>query len=192
MNLRNAAKLCIWALIGLTIFSQESPVSVARAQEQDNVPKASPEMQHLQRLYLGTWDFTETYGKTSFSPNGGSDVGVYTSEPGPGGNSILNRFHSKGSVGEFEGMLVMTWDPKDKAYKSYVFGNASPGCVTQTGQFEGEDLVFRSEFATEGMKLKMRNVTRLAEAGKIVSEQFIGTEGAAEKLLVRVEAKKRQ
>ena len=139
MNLRNAAKLCFWALIGLTIFSQESPVGVARAQEQDNVPKASPEMQHLQKLYLGTWDFTETYGKTSFSPNGGSDVGVYTSEPGPGGNSILNRFHSKGSVGEFEGMLVMTWDPKDKAYKSYVFGNAFPGCVTQTGQFEGED-----------------------------------------------------
>src|SRR5205814_8285473 len=64
MNLRNAAKLCFWALIGLTIFSQESPVGVARAQEQDNVPKASPEMQHWQKLYLGTSDFTETYGTT--------------------------------------------------------------------------------------------------------------------------------
>jgi hypothetical protein len=42
-------------------------------------PGVSPEMERLQRFYLGTWDYTETY------PNGGVNTGVYTSEVGPGG-----------------------------------------------------------------------------------------------------------
>jgi hypothetical protein len=90
---------------------------------------------------------TETYTKTPFSPQGGSDTGLCTSEPGPGGNLIVNRFHSHGAVGDFEGPLVMTSDRKEKAYKSYVFGNGFPGCVVQTGQFEGDALVFRCDFA---------------------------------------------
>jgi hypothetical protein len=57
-----------------------------------------PEMQRLSKLYSGTWEYTETYPKS-----GAVNTGVYTSEPGPGGNSIFNRFHSKGPAGEFEG-----------------------------------------------------------------------------------------
>ena len=87
-------------------------------------------------------------------------------------------------------MLVITWDPKDEAYKSYVFGSEFSGCVVQTGQFEGDALVFRSEFAAGGMKLKLRNVTQLSAAGKILSEQYVTAEGAPEKLMVRVEAKR--
>ena len=164
---------------------------VGKRAEQDAEQKASPEMERLKKLYLGAWDYTETYTKTPFAPQGGSDTGVYTSEPGPGGNSIVNRFHSHGALGDFEGLLVMTWDPKEKAYKSYVFGNGFPGCVVQTGQFEGDVLVFRSEFAVEGQKMKLRNVTRVSGVGKIVSEQYIATQESTEVLMVRVDAKKR-
>ena len=31
----------------------------------------------------------------------------------------------------------MTWDPKEKAYKAYAFGNDFPGVLVETGQFEG-------------------------------------------------------
>jgi hypothetical protein len=148
-------------------------------------------MDRLKKLYLGSWDYTETYAKTPFYPQGGSDTGVYTSELGPGGNSIVNRFHSRGAVGDFEGLLVMTWDPKVKAYNSYVFGNGFPGCVVQTGQFEGDALVFRSDFAAEGVKVQLRNVTRVSAVGKIVSEEYIATEGSPEVLMMRVDAKKR-
>ena len=86
------------------------------AQEEKPPSLPVPEMQRLSKLYLGTWEYTETYAK------GGVNTGVYTSELGPGGNSIMNRFHSKGPVGESEGVIVMTWDPKEKAYKAYVFG----------------------------------------------------------------------
>jgi hypothetical protein len=142
-------------------------------------------MDRLKSLYLGTWDYTEKY------QNGGSGSGVYTSELGPGGNSILNRFHSKGPVGDFDGLLVMTWDPQEKTYKSYAFGNEFPGCIVQTGQFEGDALLFRSDFAAEGMHVKLRNVTHVVSPGQIVSEEYLAPDGAAQTLFVRVKAKKR-
>lgn len=54
---------------------------------------------------------------------------MYTSKLEPGGNSLLNAFHSPGPVGDFEGALVMTWDAREKAYKAYVFGNDFPGAL---------------------------------------------------------------
>src|SRR5262249_8278477 len=105
-------------------------------QEQKPPTLPVPEMQRLSRLYAGRWEYTETYPKS-----GAVNTGVYTSEPGPGGNSIFNRFHSKGPAGEFEGAIVMTWDPREKAYKSYTFGNGFPGTLVATGQWERDVLV---------------------------------------------------
>src|SRR5467141_2789246 len=148
------------------------------------------EMDRL-KFYLGEWEYTETYPKSGFSPNGGKNTGVYTSKLGPGGNSLINTFHSQGPVGDFEGLLVMTWDAREKAYKAYAFGNDFPGALVETGTFEGDALVFRSEFPVEGAKLKLRNVTRLTAPGKIESEEYMAMKDAPESLLVRVEAKKR-
>jgi len=127
MNKKLAAMALFCMLVGLAVFSLEAPARVGGARAQGGGVKASPEMERLQKMYLGTWDYTETYAKTAMSPDGGSGAGVYTSELGPGGNSILNRFHSKGNAGDYDGMLVMTWDPKEKAYKSFVFGNGFHG-----------------------------------------------------------------
>ena len=147
----------------------------------------------MERLnfYLGDWDYTETYPKSAFTPNGGKNTGVYTSKLGPGGNSLINTFHSQGPVGDFEGLLVMTWDPKEKAYKAYVFGNDFPGAVVESGQFEEEALVLRSELSAAGATMKLRNVTRVTAPGKLVSEEYMAMKDAPESLLVRVEAKKR-
>jgi hypothetical protein len=156
-------------------------------------PAVKPGAAEMERLkfYLGEWDYTETYPKSAFSPNGGKNTGVYTSKLGPGGNSLINTFHSQGPVGDFEGLQVMTWDAREKAYKAYVFGNDFPGAMVETGQFEGDALVYRSEFPVEGATLKLRNVTRLTGAGTLVSEEFMAMKDAPEALLVRVEAKKR-
>src|SRR4029077_12295097 len=86
------------------------------------------EMERL-KFYLGEWDYTETYPKSPFSPNGGKNTGVYTSKLGPGGQSLVNTFHSQGPVGDFEGLLIITWDAHEKAYKAYVFGNDFPGAL---------------------------------------------------------------
>jgi len=167
----------------------------ARQQEKssDNhaaVSKSTPEMDRL-KFYLGEWDYTETYPKSAMYPAGAKNTGVYTSKLGPGGNSLLNGFHSQGPAGDFEAVLVMTWDAKEKAYKAYVFGNDFPGAVVETGQFEGDALVFRSEFTSGATTMKLRNVTRVVGSGKLVSEEFMQLKDAPVSLIVRVEAIKR-
>ena len=149
---------------------------------------AAPEMQRLQKFYLGTWEYTEAYPKSPFAPNGGQNTGTYTSELGPGGNSLINRFHSQGPVGDFEGLLIMTWDPKEKAYKSYIFGNDFPGSVVETGNFEGDALVFHGEMTVRDSKITMRNSSRIDEKGKMTSEEYSAMGAAPESLLVRVVA----
>ena len=156
-------------------------------------PQAKPGAAEMERLkfYLGEWDYTETYPKSAFFPNGGKNTGMYTSKLGPGGNSLINTFHSQGPVGDFEGLLIMTWDAKEKAYKAYAFGNDFPGAVVETGQFEGDALVYRTEFSSGGATIKLRNVTHVTAPGSLVSEEFMAVKDAPEKLLVRVEAKKK-
>ncbi len=73
----------------------------------------------------------------------------------------------------------------------FVVGSDFPGALVETGQFEGDTLVYRSEFPMEGANLKLRNSTRLTGPGTLASEQFVAMKDAPEKLLVHVEAKKR-
>ena len=164
------------------------PAAIAQEQKPPALPL--PEMQRLSTLYVGTWTYTENYPKSPMLPNGAVNTGVYTSELGPGGNSIFNRFHSKGPVGEFEGVLVMTWDPGEKLYKAFAFGDF-PGVILETGQFEGDSLVFRGEFSAGTKKFAIRNVTKFSGDGKLTSEEYSSANGGPEKLLVRVEATKK-
>jgi hypothetical protein len=183
------------AVLAIAALAIGSAATLAKRQEksaaQNSAPKpGAAEMERL-KFYVGEWTYTETYEKTPGIPNGGVDTGVYTSKLGPGGNSLVNTFHSQGPIGDFEGLLILTWDPKEKAYKQYAFGNGFPGAIIETGQFEGDALVFRGEFSMEGAKIAVRNSTRLVSPGKIVSDEFMSMGGAAETLFLRVEAKKK-
>jgi hypothetical protein len=164
----------------------------ARDKQASNTPsapaaEAKPGAAEMKRLgfYVGNWTYTETYPKS-----GAKNTGVYISKPGPGGNSLVNTFHSKGPVGDFEGMLVLTWDLAESKYKAYVFGDAFPGAIVETGAFEGDKLVFRGEIPAGGAKLAIRNVTWLEPSGKLISEEYMSRNGGAETLLVKVEASK--
>jgi len=163
----------------------------SEAQEGKPPSLPTPEMQKLSKLYLGTWIYTETYPKSPVAPNGGVNTGVYTSELGPGGNSIFNHFHSKGPIGEFDGTIVMTWDLKEKLYKAYVFGDSFPSAVAETGQWENDALVYRFELSMGPTKIALRNVTKFLPDGKLTSEEFTSVNGAPETLLVHVEAVKK-
>jgi hypothetical protein len=167
---------------GLGMVRQNSETKSTQPAE----AKAKPGAAEMKRLdfYLGQWTYTETY------PKGGVNHGVYTSKPGPGGNSLLNTFHSQGPVGDFEGMLVYTWDLTEGKYKAYLFSGDFPGAVVETGEFEGEKLVFHGEIGAGSAKIQLRNVTWMASPEKLISEAYMGRAGAPEKLLVRVEATK--
>lgn len=154
------------------------------AQERPKTPE--PEMQRLSNHYVGIWRYTERYG------NGVENTGVYTSTLGPGGNSIVNRFHSQGPAGEFEGLLVMTWDAQEKSYKEYVFGETFPGAIVETGRWEGDSLTFRANLTFGGGKVALRNTTRFPSDSTITSEQFSSAAGGPEALIVHVEARRKR
>ena len=174
----------LWAALQEKTAEKPAPAAAQAAK-----PGAA-EMDRL-KFYLGEWDYTETYPKSTFSPNGGKNTGMYTSKLGPGGNSLINSFHSQGPVGDFEGLLVLTWNSPEKTYKEYVFSGDFPGALVETGAFEGDALVFRVEIPMGGATMKLRNVTRVTGPSTLVSEQLSSMNGAPEKLFVRVEAKKR-
>jgi hypothetical protein len=178
------------ALVASAAFSHVGNQDTEKKQGTEKSVQAKPGAAEMKRLgfYVGNWTYTETYPKSAMAPEGATNTGVYTSKLGPGGNSLLNTFHSKGPVGEFEGMLVMTWDLAEQKYKMYVFGDGFPGAIVETGAFEGDKLVFRREIPAGGAKLQIRNVTWLEPSGKLISEQYMSRNGAPEKLLVRVEA----
>jgi len=180
-----AVLLLVIAVLTLMFFHSAAAAQEARPQ----LPL--PEMQKLSKLYVGRWEYTETYPKSPMAPNGGTNTGVYTSELGPGGNSIFNHFHSKGPVGEFDGTIVMVWDPKEKSYKAYVFGDSFPSAVVETGQWEADALVYRFELNMGPTKIGLRNVTKFLPDGKLTSEEFTSVNGAPESLLVHVDAAKK-
>src|SRR5262249_17440341 len=183
-----------WAISILTVsvlalFATSALVSHHGAAQEAKPPSLPlPEMQRLSKLYVGSWTYTETYPKSARMPNRRVNTRLYTSELGPGGNSIINRVHSKGSVGEFEGILIMTWDPKERAYKAFALGDSFPGALVEIGQWEGDAVVYRSEFSVGSTKLALRNSTKFPPDGKLISEQFTSANGAPEILLVHVEA----
>jgi hypothetical protein len=183
------AAISIALALSVPLWAAVQEKTAEKAAAAPAIPGAA-EMERL-KFYLGEWDYTETYPKSAFAPNGGKNTGVYTSKLGPGGQSLVNSFHSQGSVGDFEGLIVMTWDAREKAYKAYVFGNGIPGAVVETGQFEGDALVYRFEFPVEGGSVKLRNVTKVTGPGALVSEEYSAMKDGPEMLLVHVEAKKR-
>jgi hypothetical protein len=179
-------------LVGAILLASVAAILLARnsaAQEGKPPSLPLPEMQRLSKLFVGRWEYTETYPKTPLNANGEVNTGLYTSELGPGGNSIINRFHSKGPVGEFEGVIVMTWDPKEKAYKEYFFSDTSPAAVIEMGQWDA--LVYRLEFSAGESKFTLRNSTKFLSGEKLTSDQYSSVNGAPEKLLVHVEAVKK-
>jgi hypothetical protein len=180
---RTKCALCAATLFAIAFAGPG--VARMRAAPTISAPQAeaspSPEMAKLIKLYRGTWDYTESYAKTTEMPNGGENTGVYSSELGPGSMSILNRFHSKGPAGDYEGFMIMTWDAKEKAYKEYLVGNGIPGAVISTGQFEGDTLIFRTTFTMGDKSYLIRNETHLDAKGLLISDEFIGTPAPGEK-----------
>src|SRR5580692_4051397 len=168
---RMIATIFAAVLLGLPLWAAPQEKTAEKPAAAQPPRPGLAEMERL-KFYLGEWDYTETYPKSAFSPDGGKNTGVYTSKLGPGGNSLVNSFHSQGPIGDFEGLIVMTWDAREKAYKAYVFGNGIPGAVVETGQFEGDALVYRFEFPAEGGSVKLRNVTRVTGPGTLVSEEY--------------------
>jgi hypothetical protein len=143
-----------------------------------------PELDRL-KFYVGDWDYSEVYEKSALFPNGGRNTGSWTGQLGPQGRSIINAFVSHGTGDNYEGIEVMTWDPKQKVYRDHSLWYDSPDQWAYVGQFEGETLVYHAEFEFEGKHVKFRSETRPSQGGGFTLDEFASVDGGPEQKILR-------
>ncbi len=121
--------------------------------------KPSAEIQKLIKTLAGTWSASEKMEPSESMP-GGSGTGTDTAKAGPGGNSLVSDYRSKGPMGSFAGHGIVYWDAKRQVYSSVWCDSMSPqGCeVGATGKWEGNDLVFNAEGEMMGKKFRSKQV----------------------------------
>jgi hypothetical protein len=139
-------------------------------------PKAGPEMDQLKFL-RGYWRYVTTYEKSSFYPNGGKGSGTYIITEGPGGFSQIAEFSGTSPDGPEIGHEVTTWDPKERAYKSFIFGNSFPGCIVRTGRWDGNSLIFDADFDLGETKVHLQSTTSANSDGSVTIIEKFSTNG---------------
>ncbi len=123
------------------------------------MPAPAPEMTKLIKSLSGTWAVAEKHYPNPMMPNGGTGKGTATLTPGPGGLSLVEKYHSVGAMGgNFNGMGVFWWDPKAQAYRGLWCDNLTPsGCdASGTTKWEGDNLVGNMEGDMNGQKMVTR------------------------------------
>jgi hypothetical protein len=136
------------------------------------------------KFYIGDWNYTEEYPKSALFPNGGHNTGYWTAQIGPRGLSIVHTFASQGTGDNYQGLELMTWDPKDKLYRDHSLWFDSPDQWTYTGHFEGNVLVYRGEFDFMGKHVQFRSETRGLPGGGFTLDEFARVNGGPEEPLL--------
>jgi Protein of unknown function (DUF1579) len=107
------------------------------------MPQPAPEMTKLIKMMAGEWTVTEKAYPSPMMPNGGMGKGTATLTAGPGGLSMMEKYHSNGVMGDFSGFGTFWWDSKAQVYHGMWCDNMTPGgCDTSgTTKWDGENLV---------------------------------------------------
>jgi Protein of unknown function (DUF1579) len=123
------------------------------------MPKPSPEMMKLTKAIGGNWTVTEKHEPDPMMmPKGGTGHGTAAISPGPGGLSLVEKYHSTGAMGSFTGLGTFWWDPKASVYRGVWCDNMTPqGCdASGSTKWEGDKLVGTMEGADmAGKKMTM-------------------------------------
>ncbi len=85
--------------------------------------------------------------------------GTATFTPGPGGMSLMEKYHSSGTMGEsFSGFGTFWWDSKAQVYRGMWCDNMTPGGCDASGttKWEGDNLVGTMEGEMNGQKMTTR------------------------------------
>ena len=85
----------------------------------------------------------------------------------------------------YEGIEVITWDPKQKMYRDHSLWYDSPDQWTYVGYFEGDTLVYRGEFEFDGKHVKFRSETRPRQEGGFTLDEFMSVDGGPEQKVLK-------
>jgi hypothetical protein len=154
LSLLLASLAAAQASSGQTAAAANTQPATAAAQSSTDSPKPAPEMEKLIKMWAGHWTTVEQFEPSDEMPQGKQDKGAETMRPGPGGLSLIGDYESHGAP---FGHMVVTWIPKERAYKSYWLDLTQPGVSVSTGRWEGDKLVFTSVDESTGKKLAIRD-----------------------------------
>ncbi len=123
------------------------------------LPKPDPEMTKLIKMMSGTWAVTERSQPNPMMPNGGTGKGSAVFTAGPGGLSLMEKYHSSGLLGSnFNGFGTFWWDSKAMAYRGLWCDSMTPGGCDASGttKWQGDTLVGTMEGDVNGQKMVTR------------------------------------
>ena len=80
----------------------KKPASEAAAMP---MPKPDPQMTKMIKMMGGNWTVTEKSDPNPMMPKGGTGKGTATMTPGPGGMSLMEKYHSTGMMGGYPGAV---------------------------------------------------------------------------------------
>jgi hypothetical protein len=133
--------------------ASKKPASEAAAMP---MPKADPQMTKMIKMMGGNWSVTEKSEPSPMFPKGGAGKGTATLTPGPGGMSLIEKYHSTGMMGgNFNGFGTFWWDSKANAYRGVWCDTMTPGGCDSSGttKWEGDNLVGSMEGEMNGQKM---------------------------------------
>lgn len=170
------------ALCCAALFAQDAPKAATKAPGKASqqmampMPAPAPEMTKLIKQFSGSWTITEKHYPNPMMPNGGTGKGTAVLTPGPGNLSLVEKYHSVGAMGSFNGMGVFWWDPKVQAYRVTWCDNVSPsGCDgSGTTKWDGDKLVGTMESDTGGQKMVTRFIYSDWKPNSFVMSMEIG------------------
>jgi hypothetical protein len=121
------------------------------------MPKPAPEITRFLQMFQGRWSTEEKHEPSEMMPQGGTGKGQESFRPGPGKMSVIAEYTSQGTMGEFSGIGIASWDPAAKAYHIHWIDNTGAGMTVMTGRWEGKDLVFTGSDMMMGKKMFTRH-----------------------------------
>jgi hypothetical protein len=173
------------ATLWLGILILALPLSLFSVPQQSQPASLPPALDRL-KLFLGTFDVTEHYEKSSLFPKGGEAHGQYKSHAGPANFSYISDFWASGGPeGNIAGEQIVTWDTDSAGLKRYTFGSNFPGAFISPGDWQENSLVFGGDFEFKNEKLHFTDSTIPGSSADFFSmkEIFIGPEGASTTML---------
>jgi Protein of unknown function (DUF1579) len=196
MNRRNtllSVIACI-AVFALALAAQDKkpadhgPNAKGKAKAEQTEPQGAPggmmtkqaaEMHKAIQAMQGTWATKGVLEKSEMMPNGGTDTGTSVFKPGPGGLSLTQDYHSKGSLGEFHGYSLIWFDPKDSMFHSMWCDSMTPsGCAEAgTGKWEGDKIVLNTKMDMGGKSMDMRGTLGPFEGNTFKYVEEVGDNG---------------
>jgi hypothetical protein len=110
----------------LVVIYLQSPAGAAEQ-------PARPAMNKLFQAFVGDWSVRETFQRNEFFPKGGERKGMARFRVGTGGTSLIEDYHSDGSAGQLDFLLVIWWNAPASTYQVFTCSNGSDNA----GQLRG-------------------------------------------------------